>query len=194
MRAWLRSGLSATALVIGLGLAAAQQASPPGTPKENLASPQQKQDQQKAQHSEEGRAGTTEPSSQTPTPPPQESAVFLNGRLAVPGAPSDGQTVPAKSSERNAALDSLPTMAYPLALTDEQKRRIMAAVGKANVQVAGVTLHPADQVPSSVALSELPQALETEIPAVAGYQYVRTKDGILLVRAPVMTVVGEIAN
>ena len=192
MRGWLISGLSVTALVVGLSLSAAQQPQQQPQRTENLSSPQQKQEQEKAQHTEEGRAGTTEPSSETPTP--QNTAAFVNGRLAAPGAPADSQTVPAKFSKRNAALDALPTMAFPVALTDEQKRRIMDAVGKAHAQVAAVTLHPADQMPSSVPLSELPQGLAKEIPVVAGYQYVRTQDGILLVRAPTMTVVGELAN
>ena len=92
----------------------------------------------------------------------------MNGRLAVPDAPADSQTVPSKFSERNAALDQLPVMAFPLPLTDEQKTRIREAMSKTNTPVADVRLHPADQVPSSVALSELPPALATEIPQVSG--------------------------
>ena len=34
------------------------------------------------------------------------------GSRWVPGAPKDSQTVPAKYSARNAALDKLPTMAF----------------------------------------------------------------------------------
>ncbi len=188
MGTMLRAFVSAIALVYVLDAAAAQQA-PPAAPQQ-----QQQQQQQKAQQSEAGRAGTVEPSTQAPTPPPQESAAFVNGRLAVPDAPADSQTVPSKFSERNAALDQLPVMAYPLALTDEQKTRIREALSKTNTPVADVRLRPADQVPSSVALTELPPALATEIPQVSAYQYVRTPDGILLVRAPVMTVVGEISK
>jgi hypothetical protein len=190
----LRASVSAVALMSVVGLAAAQQAPAGPQDKGNLATPQQKQEQEKAQHSEPGRAGTTEPSSETPTSEPQDTAAFVNGRLAVPGAPADSQTVPAKFSERNAALDRLPTMAFPLPLTDEQKARIRETLSKSNAPLANVRLHAADQVPSSVALSELPQSLVTEIPVVAGYEYVRTPDGILLVRTPGMTVVGEITK
>ena len=55
MRA-LRSGLVTLAILLdSSGVAAAQQG-------ENLASPQQKAEQEKAQHTKAGRAGTTEPS------------------------------------------------------------------------------------------------------------------------------------
>ena len=122
----LRAGLITVAILLGLGFALAQQG-------ENLASPQQKSQQEKAQQKEDGRAGTTEPSSHTPTAPPDASWVFQNGKLVTPGAPADSQTVPAKFSERNNALDELPTMAFPLPLTDDQRQRIRDAVSKTPV-------------------------------------------------------------
>jgi hypothetical protein len=179
----LRTLVTTVAFIYVAGVAAAQQ---PAAPAAN--------DQQKAQQSTEpGRAGTIEPGS-APSAAPQDTAAFVNGHLAAPGAPADSQTVPAKFSERNAALDRLPTMAFPLPLTDAQKARIQEALTRSNAPVADVRLRPADQVPSSVALREMPQALSTEIPEVSGYHYVRTPDGILLVRAPVMTVVGELSK
>ena len=75
----LRAGLITVAILLGLGFAVAQQG-------ENLASPQQKGQQEKAQQTEPGRAGTTEPGSHTPTAPPDASWVFQNGRLITPGA------------------------------------------------------------------------------------------------------------
>jgi hypothetical protein len=54
-----------------------------------------------------------EPSAKVPgTAPPMSTAIFENGKLAVPGAPADSQTVPAKFSARNAALDELPVSDY----------------------------------------------------------------------------------
>ena len=97
----LRSGLVTLAFLLGLGFAAAQQG-------ENMADPKQNAQQEKAQQTEGGRAGTTEPSSVAPTAKPEETAPFVDGRLTAPGAPADSQTVPAKFSERNAALDELP--------------------------------------------------------------------------------------
>jgi hypothetical protein len=45
--------------------------------------------------------------------------------LAVPGAATDGETVPSKYSARNAESDKLPTAAFRLrGLADGQKREI----------------------------------------------------------------------
>jgi hypothetical protein len=176
----LRSGLVTLAFLLGLGLAAAQQP------------PQQKAQQEKAQQSDEGRAGTTEPSSQAPTAKPEETAPLVNGRLTAPGAPADSQTVPAKFSARNAALDELPIMAFPLPLTDDQRKRIRDAVSKAPVAKADVRL--ADLLPSGIDVRDLPQELTTEIPATRNLGYVRTADKILLVSPSNRIVVGEIKN
>ena len=91
------------------------------------AAPTASQDGQgdKATHSTAGRAGTEEPGSHAPS---QDTAVFVNGALNVPGAPADSQTVPAKFSKRNDAIDRVPIMAMPvLAFSDEQKRSIVDA-------------------------------------------------------------------
>ncbi|MBX9778126.1 MAG: hypothetical protein K2Y71_27400 [Xanthobacteraceae bacterium] len=184
MRA-LRSGLATLAILLTIGLAAAQQG-------ENLASPEQKAQQEKAQQTKEGQAGTTEPSSHAPSAPPDESWVFWNGRMIVPGAPADSQTVPAKYSERNDALDQLPTMAFPLPLTDEQRQRIRAAVSK--VPAESASARPAEQLPSNVNVRELPRDVTQEIPATRNLGYVRTSDKILLISPPNRIVVGEIPD
>lgn len=180
----LRSAVVTLAILLGLGFALAQQG-------ENLASPQQKAQQEKAQQTKAGQAGTTEPSSHAPTANPDDSAVLVDGRLTVPGAPADSQTVPAKYSERNNALDQLPTMAFPLPLTDEQRARIRAAIGKA--PAASVSARPADLLPSRIEVRELPRELTAEIPATRNLGYARTADRILLVSPPSRIVVGEIA-
>ena len=54
--------------------------------------------------------------------------VLVDGKWNVPGAPVDSQTVPAKFSEGNAALDKRPIMAFPLTLSDEQKQKLVAAI------------------------------------------------------------------
>ena len=182
MRA-LRSGLATLAILLTLGVAAAQQG-------ENLASPEQKAEQEKALQTKAGQAGTTEPSSHTPTAPPDQSWVFWNGRLITPGAPADSQTVPAKFSERNNTLDELPTMAFPLPLTDEQRQRIRAAVSK--VPAESVKTGLAELLPSDINVRELPRDLTQGIPATHNLGYVRTSDKILLVSPPNRIVVGEI--
>jgi hypothetical protein len=181
----LRFGLATLAIVVGLGLAVAQ-------PREDLASPQQKNEQEKAQHGKDGRAGTTEPSSQTPTTQRDESWVFENGRLNTPGAPADSQTVPSTISKRNAALDELPTMAFPLPFTDEQRQRIREAVSKAPVE--GATARAAELLPSGINVRDLPRQITDQIPAARNLGYVRTADKILLISPPNRIVVGEIAN
>lgn len=181
----LRAGVISIALLLGLGFAVAQQG-------EDLASPQQERQQEKAQHSDDGRAGTTEPSSHTPTAPPDESWVFWNGKLIIPGAPADSETVPAKFSARNNALDELPTMAFPLPLTDEQRQRIRDAVMKAPVENAA-DVHSADALPIGVEVRPLPGPVTEQIPAVRNLGYVRVSDRVLIVTPSSRIVVGEIA-
>jgi hypothetical protein len=180
MRAWLGSGVVATALVVSLALAGAEQAP-------DASGQQEKAD--KAQHNERGRAGAEEPGSQTPLAEP-EAAPFVNGRLAAPGAPTDSQTVPAKFSDRNARLDALPSMAFPLKLSDEQKHRIRAAVEPA--PAIRTRVEPADQLPRTIELRALPAELRKDIPIVANLGFVRTNSEILLVKTLDRIVVEEI--
>lgn len=179
----LRSGLISLAILMTLGVAFAQQG-------KDLASPEQKAQQEKAQQSKEGQTGTTEPSSHADLA--DDTAALVNGRLAVPGAPADSQTVPAKFSERNAALDALPTMAFPLPLTDDQRSRIRDAVSKAPVENA--TARSAELLPNGIDVRELPPQVTDQMPAVRNLGYVRTADKVLLVSPPNRIVVGEIAN
>jgi hypothetical protein len=183
----LRSGLVTLAILLSLGLAGAQ------TPRgEDLASPEQKARQEKAQQTKSGQTGTTEPSSHAPSAKPDESVVLINGRLTVPGAPTDSQTVPSIFSKRNAALDALPTMAFPLPLTDEQRARIRDAVSKAPVVRASA--RAAELLPNGIEVRELPRQVTEAIPATRNLGYVRTADQVLLVSPPNRIVVGEIAN
>src|SRR5262249_40006342 len=72
------------------------------------------------------------PAAQQQPPPnasPPGNAAFVNGVLAVPGAPASTDTVPAKFSARNAADDKLITIAYTFkTLTDEERRAIYQAL------------------------------------------------------------------
>jgi hypothetical protein len=181
----LRSALVTLAILLGLGVAVAQQGG-------NLAGPEQKGQQEKAQHSEPGRAGTTEPSSQAPTTKPDDTAVLVNGRLVAPGAPADSQTVPSTVSKRNAELDALPTMAFPLSLTDDQRQRIRDVVSKA--PVANTNARSAELLPSQIDMRDLPDQITADIPAVRNLSYVRTSDGVLLISPSNRIVVGEIPN
>jgi hypothetical protein len=188
MRRSFQAGVAVTAMLAGLGFALAQQ--PPANDK--LQTPQAEKAQKDSQQTQEGKAGTTEPSSNLPSDQPKENAVFINGALAVPGAPTEGETVPAKFSEQNAARDQVPIMAKPLPLSDEQKRRIYDTVSGANKPIANVDAHPANFLPPSIELFELPSELANAIPAVRDLKYVRLDDRVLLVQPPNKVVVGEI--
>ena len=73
--------------------------------------------------------GKEEPSSHAPSAKPADNSVFVNGALAVPGAPENTDTVPAKFSEQNAADDKLSIAAYTFKLlTEEQRRAIYTAL------------------------------------------------------------------
>jgi len=136
------------------------------------------------------QAGTEEPSSHAVKP---ATEIFVNGKLVVPGAPADSQTEPAKFSERNARLDAMPIMAWPLDLSDEQKHRIAESVAKSNAPVSEISAKPADMLPGDTPVSEFSPDVKTAAPMTDDLHFIRTRDKILLVRAPNMVVIGEIA-
>jgi hypothetical protein len=146
----------------------------------------------RAMETRSGQGGKEEPSSYAPSEKPMSTAVFVHGRLAVPGAAPDGPTVPAKFSERNAARDKAPTMARPLPLTDEEKKRIYASVAETAPAQASDAVQPAHVLPNGVALHELPEKITQEIPAVSELRYAKFENKVLLVRAPNRIVVGVI--
>jgi hypothetical protein len=141
-----------------------------------------------------GRGGKDEPGSHAPTQAQGEATpVFVNGALNVPGAPADSQTVPAKFSKRNAALDAMPTMALPvLALSDEQKKAIAASVKAANPPVQTTSAKPAEELPWTVTVHDL--GISANDPALARMKVVRAQDRILLIDASNRIVIGEIKN
>ena len=89
--------------------------------------------------SKSGQNGKEEPGSHGPS---ANMPVFVNGKLDVPGAPADSQTVPAKFSQHNDAVDHTPIMAMSLSLTDEQKTSIAASVKLADKPVQSTRAKP----------------------------------------------------
>ena len=173
--------ISSLVLLASLGIATAQQkANDPG--QQAPANPQG----DGAFKSQQG--GKEEPGSHSSGA--TNTAVFLDGKLAVPGAPEDSQTVPSTVSERNARLDATPIMALPLPLTDEQKQKILASVQ--SLPLTQISAKPADLLPQTTAVAELPAELKQAIPVMSDIGIIRTRDKILLVRAPNMVVTGEI--
>jgi hypothetical protein len=143
----------------------------------------------KATHSVSGRGGKEEPGSHAPS---QDTAVFVNGALNVPGAPADSQTVPAKFSQRNAAIDKLPILGMSLGLSDEQKRKIVESVRAANVPVATSAAKVSDELAWNVTVNDLPASAND--PALAKLKYVRLSDRVLLIEPTNRIVIGEIEN
>jgi hypothetical protein len=148
-----------------------------------------------------GKTGKEEPSAHAPTQNAaqnaaqntvQDTAVLVDGKLNVPGAPKDSQTVPAKFSERNDRIDKLPIMAMPLGLSDAQRRAILASVKQAGQPVQSTSTKPSEELPANIVVHDL--GASSDIPEVARLKYVRTPQGVLLVEPSNRIVVGEIAN
>jgi hypothetical protein len=173
-----RLSISAAALLAGLSLAVAQPAPKSADGHNDQAKPAQN--------------GAEEPGSRAPTP--ADTDVFVNGKLAVPGAPEDSQTVPSKVSARNARLDAMPIMALPLGLTDEQKHRVADSVAKSDAPVSQISAKLADILPATTPVSEFSAAVKADVPMLGDISFIRTRDKILLVRAPNMVVTGEVST
>jgi hypothetical protein len=158
---------------------------------------------------QEARAAKLTPISTQPstgdqrTNPPQPGAATTGAGASTNGEPppwgpigSVGQTVPAKFFPRNDVLDRVPTMAFPLSLTDQQRQQIYQAVMADKAQPAA----DADALTMASALS-IDQALDGmhEMPAsvrgivdVKGLKYVKGKNKVLLVEPATRVVVDEI--
>jgi hypothetical protein len=125
--------------------------------------------------------------------------VFVDGVLAVPGAPTDTDTVPSKVSARNAASDKLPTVAFVLkGLTDDRRREIVQALGGrpdlalSSADVAD-TFMVGSEVPSGVALQALapvPEALAAKVPELRGTGFMRAGGSVVLVDLDNSLVIG----
>jgi Protein of unknown function (DUF1236) len=170
----MQASVLALTVLGGIGIAVAQQPSPP-------PDPQQRSQQENWQHTESGKMGKEEPSSHAPTEKPPQNAVFVDGALAVPGAPADTDTVPAKFSAKNATDDQLVTVGYTFKnLSDEQRRAIYQALKD---QPAGPAFN-ADVgvvVPSSVGLNAMPDEVARRVPQTKDYQYAVADNRVLLV-------------
>ena len=179
----VQAGALALAFLGGTAVAIAQQPPPP-------ADGQQQTQQEKAQQTPSGKAGTEEPSANAPAAKPQSNDVFVNGALAVPGAPENTDTVPAKFSEKNAADDKLITVAYTFKLlTDEQRRAIFDAL-KDRPAGAAFNADVGVELPASVELKAVPDEVTRRVPQTNGYRYAVADNRVLLVSPVTRIVVG----
>ena len=85
-------------------------------------------------------------------------------------------------------------MAYPIPLTDEQKRAIYQRLTQGDVPKSNITAKPSEEVPATLSLQELPAEMLASIPAVSDYKFLRTGDKILVINPRESIVVGEITN
>ena len=190
----LASGLAATVPAHAEGVSnnqdrAASQGAPTGNENDKagqaLGNPQQSG---RTEPSATNAAGAHQANDGNASQPP--GPALVNGKLDVPGAPADSQTVPAKFSARNAKIDHTPIMAMRLGLTDEQKRKIVESVKSANQPVQSSNAKPAEELAWTVKVHDL--GASASDPALKDLKYVRTKDRILLVDAPNRIVIGEV--
>jgi hypothetical protein len=108
-----------------------------------------------------------------------------------------GQTMPAKFSKRNDILDRLPTMAWPLAISDQERQQIYQTVMSDKAGSVDVSkFRPADQVPPQLALNDV-HPLPDNIAKIADLDqlaYIKGKDKVLLVTPATRIVVDVISN
>src|SRR5215467_2931956 len=158
MRNVLRASTLGLAVVGSVGLAVAQQPSPPANLEQRL-----------------------QPSLHAPDIQPQPNAAFVNGALAVPDAPANTDTVPAKFSQKNAADDALITMAYTFkTLTDDERRAIYQTLKD---QPAGSAFNAdiGTKLPPGIELRPVPEEVAARIPQTRDYRYAVGMDRVLLV-------------
>ena len=200
--------LAAVALIafsLPLGYAAAQTAPPQGAPAapaparspqstgpqqgNTLAHPDQQRQGEQTLQTKSGQNAKEEPSTK-PAAANQEPP-FVNGKLNAPGAPADSQTVPAKVSERNAAIDKKPILGF-IELTAEQRRAVLDAVKATDTPVVSSNAKVTEELPSSVAMHDLPLSVTTAVPELRDLKFVRLDRGVLLVYPPSWFAVGEV--
>lgn len=190
-----RYGLIAITLLVGTSMVA-------GT---SLAAAQQEKTQQNS--ADEALTKSAPEAKDPPQAPPQtaptqasqpginaDGPALTDGKLTAPGAPQATQDEPAKSSARNDRIDNLPILAYPLAITDEQRKAIYQRLSQGNGPVSNITAKLSQQVPATLALEELPQEMRASIPSVGDYKFLRLSDRILVINPRESVVVGEITN
>jgi hypothetical protein len=196
MHRHFRHSVIALALLGSAGVALAQEKSQQNTADEALTNrspsqgtPQGNQSQQDAKP-QSGAGPMAIPGNQALGNDP----VLQDGKLAVPGASQQTQDTPAKYSAKNAADDKTPIMAWPLPLTDQQRREIYERLGRTQAPVLAANVKPADEIDNWTAFQDLPADLTDKIPFVNGYKFVKLADKILLVNPRERIVVDEITQ
>src|SRR5262245_18314138 len=111
--------------------------------------------------------------------PPQNN-VFVDGALAVPGAPANTDTVPAKFSEKNAAADQLIGVAYTFkTLTDDERRAVYQAL-KDQPGGSAFNADMGTKLPPGIELRPVPEEVVDRVPQTRNHRYAVVKDRVLL--------------
>jgi hypothetical protein len=124
----------------------------------------------------------------------QDGAALSEGKLTAPGAPQGTQDEPAKFSLKNAKLDNTPIQAFPLMLTDEQKRAVYQKIGEGTAPASNANYKVSEPVPATLSLQELPPDLAASMPSIRDYKFLRTGDRVLVINPRESIVVGEITQ
>jgi hypothetical protein len=166
------------------------------------------QEQAQGQQGTPGR--TSAPDGTTP-PPPQAQPQAPQADQAKPaavgpaqaatasklGGPADfatPQTMPSTISAENAKKDKMPTVAWQLPMTDDQKKAIVSSVASAQSQHAAnlADIHVTETLPTEVAAQDFSPDLKQKLPDLGRYKFVKVEKRLLIVDPPLRTVVGEI--
>ena len=140
--------------------------------------------------------GKQEPSAKNTGDTPGSSGVLVNGALAVPGAPTDTSTVPAKFSKKNDADDHMLLLGYTFkGLNDTQRRAIYQSVkGKPDAaKVTDTNPQIGDELPATLAVAPLPAEVTGQAPEMQNYRYAMSGDKLLVINPVNMVVVDVIA-
>jgi hypothetical protein len=190
-----RYSVVALALLAGAGLAQSQEKSQQNTADEALTNRTPSQGERQGNEAKQDASPQTGPQMAIPgNQAVGEDKVFQDGKLAAPGAPQATQDEPAKFSAKNNMDDKTPTMAWPVPLTDQQKREVYNRLGKTPGPVVAINAKPADKIDDWTAFQELPADLADKIPFLRDYKYVKLADKILLVNPRERIVIGEITQ
>ena len=136
------------------------------------------------------KMGEEEPSSNPEAAKSQDTAVLVNGALAVPDWAIATETVPAKFSEKNAANDRLPTVAYTFKLLSPEERSAIYQTLKGQPCGSALKADIGTKLPLAVELRAVPDELIVRVPQMKGYQYTVADNDILLVSPLTRIVVG----
>jgi hypothetical protein len=145
------------------------------------------------------QASTGETPANNARPQPETGAPGTSA-APPPSGPigSIGQTIPAKFSARNNTIDHVPTMAWPLWLTDQQQHQIFQAVMADDTKPTpgADALVPSSMLTIDQALNgthPLPASV-SNIAGLGGLTYMKTEKRVLLVEPQTRVVVDEVSQ